>query len=112
MSVSGEAVYQKNSDVNDTFGTSFTFDSVSSASGYFQFDYAVSQRLHLYGLYETWRYSAGGRLVHQPTYKVFHGLRCSVSPEVRWTILELGRMFHGDFDRGSVHLATQLEVTF
>ena len=112
LTLSGEAVWQKNSDVNETFGTTFSFDEVSSLAAYLQFDYQVLPKVHFYGFYETWNYFADGDQVNDPAYKVFHGLRYSLNPKVRWTVVEFGRMFHNDFDDGKIHLSAQLEVTF
>lgn len=112
LTLSGEAVYQKNSDVNGTFGTAFDFDEVSALSGYAQFDYLVNSKMHFYGFYEAWRYSAGGTRVNDPAYKVFHGLRYYLNQNLRWTVAEYGRMFHNDFDEGHTHLSTQLEFSF
>lgn len=112
LALSGEAVLQKNNKVNDSFGTSFDFNQVSSQAAYIQFDYAIANKLHLYGLYETWRLLADGETVENSAYKVFHGLRYNVHPQLRWTIFEFGRMFHQGFDNGNIHLSSQLEMTF
>lgn len=112
LSVGGELVYQKNNNVNKTFGTNFDFMQVSATSGYVQFDYALRTRLHVYGMYEFWRYSANSQQINNPAYKAFHGLRYQLHPQLRWTLIEYGRMFHEGFDEGNVHLSTQIEVIF
>ena len=112
LSLSGELVYQKNSKMNSTFGTSLAFNSVSAKSGYIQYDYLVSNKLHLYGFYEKWQYSADGKQINDPTYKVFHGLRYYLNRHLRWILVEYGRMFHNEFDDGRTHLSTQLELTY
>ncbi|MFQ5628678.1 MAG: hypothetical protein ACE5I1_07955, partial [bacterium] len=112
LSIGGEIIYQKNNDVNKTFDSDFDFTQVSATSGYVQFDYSLSNKLHLFGLYEIWRYTANGEQVNNPAYKVFHGLRYHLHPQLRWTLLEFGRMFHEGFDEGNVHLSTQIEVIF
>jgi hypothetical protein len=109
--LSGELVYQRNDDVNGTFGTTFGFDVVQAQSGYVQGDWSITSTLHLYGLYELWRYVAGDEQVGIAS-KVFHGLRFQASPNLRWVVTELGWMFHDGFDEGNLHLSTQLELTF
>ncbi|MDZ7266819.1 MAG: hypothetical protein ONB48_06455 [candidate division KSB1 bacterium] len=110
--LSGEAVLQKNNRVNTTFATNFDFNTVSSRAAYVQFDYLLTPKLHLYGLYETWRFLADGATIENPAYKVFHGLRYYIHPQFRWTVVEFGRMFHEGFDKGKLHLSSQLEMTF
>lgn len=127
VSLSGEYVYQKNSKPNQTFNTDLSFKSLSSHSGYVQFNYhiqdsfsffnnslidSISNNLNLYGFYEIWSYYTDEKIFKNPAYKVYHGLRYQFNPNVRWTMVEFGRMFHEGFDKGDIHLSTQLEATF
>ncbi|PIQ24467.1 hypothetical protein COW36_24770 [bacterium (Candidatus Blackallbacteria) CG17_big_fil_post_rev_8_21_14_2_50_48_46] len=128
INFSGEYVFQQNNDVNATFGTHFTsFNTAASHSGYLQFDFAfldlldglgmdtlskVARDLHIYGMYEMWSYYTGGKLFNQPEVKIFHGLRHQINKNTRWTILEYGHLFHQGYDKGDVHLSSQLEFTF
>lgn len=127
ISLSGEYVYQKNSKPNQTFNTDLDFKSLSSHSGYLQFNYhiqdsfkflnnstidLISNNLNLYGFYEMWSYYTDNKLFNKSAYKVFHGLKYQFNPNLRWTMVEFGRMFHDGFDKGDIHLSSQLEVTF
>lgn len=107
-----EIVYQK----NDAFGELYTLQtstgSASSIAGYVQADVALSSRLHLYGLYDLWQFSVDGQVVNRAAFKAFQGLRYYIAKNVRWTIVEYGRMAHEGFDEGFNHLSTQMEVTF
>lgn len=112
LSLSGELVLQKNKALNSTFGTAFAFNRTSAQALYIQFDYSATPKFHVYGFYETWRFFADDALVLHPAYKIFHGLRYNIHPQLRWTIFEFGRMFHRGFDQGKLHLSTQLEMTY
>ena len=110
LSFSGEAVYQKNS--QRALRNAQRTIQVSSLGIYAQFNYLLTERLSLYGLYETWSLYAEGEIVDKPTYKVFHGLKYQVNRHTRWTPFEFGWMFHQNFDKGNLHLSTQLEITY
>ncbi len=108
----GEVVYQRNMD----FGSMLALDQVSrrssSLAAYFQVDFAISPKLHVYGLYDLWNFYLDGQLVYHPVTRVFHGMRYYLTKNVRWTVLELGLLDHRQFDNGNVHMSTQVEVTF
>lgn len=140
VSISGEYVYQHNNDINSTFkafieedgilketNEKFGFNTASSHSAYVQFDYHIQDTfkfmksptinfltndLHLYGLYDFWTYFTDGKMYKVPAYKVFHGLRYQLNKNARWTIIEYGRMFTEDYNKGQHHLSTQFEITF
>jgi hypothetical protein len=112
ISVSGEFVYQRNSTPQEIFDVPESIDNLSSYSGYLQVDFLLSQRMHIYGLYEAWDYRVNDKQVYDPAGKIFHGLRYSINNNLRWTILEYGHMFHKNYDKGETHLSTQLELVF
>ena len=109
LSLSGELVFQKNNEAQALYEN---VENLSSLGSYAQFNYRLENRMTLYGLYETWRLFANGIIVDKPTYKIFHGLVHQVNQRTRWTIVELGFMFHHEFDDGNLHLSTQLEVSY
>lgn len=108
----GEVVYQRNT----RFGVMMEMDDVStqaaSLGAYCEADFAITPKLHAYGLYDVWSLRLGGEWVQRPVPHIFHGLRYYVLKNVRWTIIEHGHLGHGDFDAGKLHLSTQVEVTF
>ena len=110
--VSGEWVSQKNKQTSEMPWELTNTNEVSSQSAYVQYDIALGNRLHLYGLYDWWDLKANGKTVNQSAFKIFHGLKYFISPKVRWTIVEYGRMVHTGFDKGNTHLSTQLEINF
>jgi hypothetical protein len=85
---------------------------LSSNSAYLQFDYELSHAFHLYGLYDYWKMKADGKTVNRAAYKIFHGLKYFINPKVRWTIFEFGFIGHKGFDKGAIHISTQLEINF
>ena len=108
----GEVVYQRNMD----FGAMLDLDQAatrsSSIAGYFQVDYAIRPKLHVYGLYDLWNFYLDGQIVHHPVFRAFHGMRYYLTKNVRWTVVELGLLDHRQFDNGNFHMSTQVEVTF
>jgi hypothetical protein len=110
--VGGELVYQRNSQ----FGVMMEMDeastNASSFGAYCEVDFAITPKLHAYGLYDIWSLYLDGNIVNQPVPHLFHGLRYYVLKNVRWTILEHGYLGHENFDKGKLHLSTQVEVTF
>lgn len=114
ISISGEVVYQKNSEPEKIFSElkGSPINELSSVASYLQFDLELKSRWHLYGFYEMWQYEANAKVINRPEYKVFHGIRYYISPSLRWMVLEYGHMFHKGFDKGSNHFSSQLELTF
>jgi predicted porin len=111
--VSGEYIIQRNKDVKYTApNITLLAKELSSNSAYLQFDYALTEKLHLYGLYDYWKLKADNETVNRAAVKVFHGVKYFINPKTRWTILEHGRMFHTGFDKGNTHLSSHLEVNF
>ncbi len=111
LSASGELVVQRNRDFQMDMADPAAI-SLSSLGIYAQFNYLLTNRLSLYGLYETWRLYANDEIMDRPTYKIFHGLKFQLNQHTRWTILEFGRMIHNNFDKGKVHISTQLEFFY
>jgi hypothetical protein len=101
--------------------------TLASHSAYIQFDYhlqdtfaflnsplisKITGNMHLYGLYDFWLYMADNKVVNQPAFKVYHGLKYQINQQTRWTILEYGRNFHEGFAKDFNHFLTQIEITF
>jgi hypothetical protein len=107
-----EIVYQRNLDFGKLTGSDDVANAASSVAGYLQIDYAISPKLHAYGMYDVWSFYLDGKQLHHPVLHIFHGLRYYVVKNVRWTMVEMGNMDHRQFDRGMLHLSTQVEVTF
>jgi len=112
VNMAAEFVYQKNSDMKTTYGQAFQFKKGEALSGYVSFAANLTSRISLYGFYEAWRLSLDGKQIHGLAFKVFHGFRLVMNRNVRWTVAELGRMFHNGFDQGKWHIGSQLELTF
>jgi Putative beta-barrel porin-2, OmpL-like. bbp2 len=111
--LSGEYVMQRNKEVNFNAPKIGSFiNELSSNAAYLQFDYEISNKLHLFGMYDYWALKADGQTINKPAFKVFHGLKYFINPKTRWTIVEYGHMFHDGFDKGQTHLSTQLEINF
>jgi hypothetical protein len=111
--LSGEYVIQRNKQVAfNAPNISAFINELSSTAAYLQFDWELSGKLHLYGMYDYWKLEADGQTVNQAAFKAFQGLKYFINPKTRWTILEYGHMFHKGFDKGFTHLSTQLEINF
>ena len=112
--VSGEVVYQENKNVAEIYPilAQNGINMLSSTSAYAQFDYEISNKFHLFGLYDTWTMMQDGKIINHTTYRAFHGLKYILNPKVRWTIVEYGHMFFYGFNKGANHYSTQLEVNF
>jgi hypothetical protein len=111
--VSGEYAYQQNNQVGFNAPNISSFvNKLSSHSAYAQFDYAFSEKFHLFGLYDFWQMNADDQIVNRATYKVFHGLKYFINAKARWTILEYGHMFFEGFNNGQTHLSSQIEINF
>jgi hypothetical protein len=111
--LSGEFVIQRNSQVSLTSPKVGAFtNELSSTSAYLQFDFELSRNLHLYGMYDFWMLKADKQTVNKPAYKFFNGLKYSINPKTRWTIIEAGLMSHKGFNEGNTHISTQLEINF
>jgi hypothetical protein len=85
---------------------------LSSNAAYLQFDYEITNKLHLFGMYDYWKLNAGGETVNKPAFKIFHGLKYSINPKARWTVLEYGHMLQKSFNRNFTHISTYLEINF
>lgn len=111
--LSGEFVIQQNKQLAVNAPNIGTFISeLSSSSAYLQFDYELSSRLHIYGMYDYWKLNADKQTINQAAFKVFNGLKYFINPKTRWTIVEYGYIGHKGFDKGKMHLSTQLEINF
>jgi hypothetical protein len=111
--VSGEFVMQRNKQVSSTAPAVGNFiNELSSTSGYLQFDYELTNRLHIYGLYDYWKMDADKQIVNRTAYKIFHGLKYFINPKTRWTVVEYGYIGYKGFDDARTHLSTQLEINF
>jgi hypothetical protein len=111
--VSGEFVMQRNKQVSITAPAVANFiNELSSTSAYLQFDYELSNRLHIYGLYDYWKMDADKQIINRTAYKIFHGLKYFINPKTRWTVVEYGYVGHKGFDNAKAHLSTQLEINF
>ncbi|MCX6292223.1 MAG: hypothetical protein NT126_10735 [Bacteroidetes bacterium] len=113
LTVSGESVYQRNSNPAGIFMNADGLNELRSLSSYLQLDLELTPKFHLYGMYELWDFTVDKKLVApNPEAKVFHGLRYIVNSSMRWIIIEYGHMFHEGYDKGFTHLSSQLDLTF
>ncbi len=112
LTLAGEAVYQQNLDPDEVYGRGVPVDKLASFGSYAQAEASISQRLHVFGMYEGWQLYADGEAHNPVAGKVFHGVRYLFDERVRWTIVEWGHMFHEGYDHGHEHLSTQFEVSF
>jgi hypothetical protein len=111
--VTGEYIVQRNRDIAINAPNISPFiKELSSNAGYLQLDYALTNKLHLYGLYDYWKMKADGEVVNKAGVKIFHGLKYFINAKARWTILEYGHLFHTGFDKSFTHLSSQLEINF
>jgi hypothetical protein len=108
----GELVYQRNLDFSKQVDTDGLATRASSMSGYVQVDYALRPKLHLFGLYDIWSVYLDGDMVRHPVAHVFHGVRYYLTPNVRWTPVEFGYLYHNSFDKTRTRFGSQIEVTF
>jgi hypothetical protein len=111
--ISGEWAMQQNNDVTYTAVNIAPFvNQLSSHSGYLQFDWALTNKLHVYGLYDYWQLKADNKIVNKDAFKTFNGLKYYINSKTRWTIFEYGHMFYDGFEKGYNHIATHLEINF
>ncbi len=111
--ISGEYVYQQNNQVAFNAPNISSFiNKLSSHAAYLQFDYALSEKLHLFGMYDYWEMKADEQTVNRPAFKIFHGLKYSLNAKARWTILEFGHLFFEGFNHGDTHISSQIEINF
>ncbi|MBK9026142.1 MAG: hypothetical protein IPL69_19920 [Saprospiraceae bacterium] len=76
ITISGETVYQRNSNPSEIFSGIDDLKEFKSLSSYLQFDLELSHKFHLYGLYEIWDFRVDNVLVApNPEAKLFHGIK-------------------------------------
>lgn len=63
ITISGETVYQRNSNPSEIFSGIDDLKEFKSLSSYLQFDLELSHKFHLYGLYEIWDFRVDNVLV-------------------------------------------------
>jgi hypothetical protein len=112
--VSGEFVHQINNDVPAVAPKiALLAKSLSSNGAYLQFDYGLTNKLHIYGMYEYWQLKADNKkATKQPLINVFHGLRYILNSRVRWNMFEAGFQQYDKIKEDNFHFATMLEVNF
>ncbi|MBK6446124.1 MAG: hypothetical protein IPF81_12790 [Bacteroidetes bacterium] len=113
ITISGETVYQRNSNPSEIFSGIDDLKEFKSLSSYLQFDLELSHKFHLYGLYEIWDFRVDNVLVApNPEAKLFHGIKYIFNNNLHWMVIEYGHMFHKGYDKGFTHFSTSVDLTF
>ncbi len=113
LTLSGETVYQQNTDPSEIFPGTEGLKKLSSLSSYIQFDLELTHKIHLYGMYEIWNYKADDKMIAKnPEAKLFQGVKYIFNNNLHWMIIEYGHMVHDGYDKGFTHLSSSLDLTF